>query len=123
MKIHMAGMKKVAPKPAKPATKTTRRPQLDKMGPGQSTMRTGYSDTYSLIGDNGTRIPLIKRRSYKVTPARADELNANNAYFNNPVNQERDKRKARVTMTSGSSDNKVKYYGDRNRTYKRSSGK
>ena len=105
--------------PAKPSPKAPRRPQLDKGGPGENNTRVTYSDTYrSTIG-----APLIKIRSRKVTPKSADEFNADYAYFNNPVNQDRDKRKARVTMTSGSVDTKVRYYGQRNQTYKRSGGK
>ena len=109
-------------KPKKSATTTARRPQLDKMGPGEGTSKGKYTSTYSAVDPKIGVYTFKKIKNYTVSGKEADKRNAEYAYQNNPANIDRNKRKGRVTMTSGSVD-RTSYFGDRNQTYKRSGGK
>ena len=113
---------KILASKAKPATKTPRRPQLDKMGPGEGTSKGKYTSTYSAYDPKVGAYTFSRTRNYTISGAKADERNAKAAYDYNPANIDKNKRKGRVTMTSGSVD-RTSYVGDRNQTYKRSGGK
>lgn len=68
----MGSAKRVAPKLGKPASKPTRRPQLDKMGPGENFMPSGKFY-------NGVALD--------ISPSGADSRNASYAYNRNPANK------------------------------------
>ncbi len=105
-----------------PAAKAARRPQLDKMSPGEGTTKGKYTSTYSAYDPTVGPYTFSRTKGYTISGKKADQRNAEYAYENNPVNIDRNKRKGRVTMTSGSVD-RTRYFGDRNQTYKRSGGK
>jgi hypothetical protein len=66
--------------PAKPTAKAPRRPQLDKMGPGE-----GYSMTTAryYLGNDMMGKPRYLTARERISGARADQYNAEDAYNTN----------------------------------------
>lgn len=86
----LMGKRPVKPGPVKPkpATKTARRPQLDKMSPGEG--KTNTTARYYL-GDG--KYKTVKE---KISGATADRYNAEDAYYGNVENVRRFMRSDRV---------------------------